>query len=340
MGRLWHIGWIAFLGIGFILCTYFMYRAFKNTTVNGKRLMDEPVNKSTRKDKMRIGEILIYILMLIIAIIFAIQIAYRGAKFPSATSILIKTVILVPIMALFNARKRTGKALVALFASLLFVVFCTMTYMIIGLPEKAPVLTINSTEIRLGQTTVRELMDDGFDIYIEKEHTTLSDYEDFPDSEQFEKCSEKIDIYIPKGYHRYSAKSIPYSKGVLAKNNIPIANVRFYGSMTKKTPFKDCSIIYFDMREKFVPKIKKDNISIKLNGINLFSKLENETMKKTFGRKILRPDQMETDKHLIISWSSNSEHLFFNSYAAIIYVGDNYLMNAMELECQIAREAD
>lgn len=340
MGKLLHIGMIAFLGISFIFCTHFLYNSYKNTFVNRKRLIDEPVNQTGRTDRMGIGEILVYALMFIVAILFIIQILYKGTKFPSATAILIRTIVLVPIMALFNARKRTGKALVALFASLLFLLFCIITYMAIGLPVKAPILIINDTKIKLGQTTVKELMDDGFDIYIRKEHTANLDIEDFPDSKQFEKYSETMTISVPKGYHWQTSKIVPYSKGILAKNNTAIAEVIFYGSMTKETVLKDCSIIHFIMNDRHSSKRKKDEISIKLNGINLLSKLDTDTMKKTFGHKIVRPNQIDSDKHFIISWDSNSHHLFYNSYAAIIDMDDNDSVNSFELECQIAREPD
>lgn len=82
-----------------------------------------------------------------------------------------------------------------------------------------------------------------------------------------------------------------------------------------------------------------------MNEVDLFSKLEITTMKKTFGKKflgskILWEKQIESDKHYLISWDSNSHHLFYNSYIANIYMDDNYLMNAIVFTCQIAREPD
>lgn len=340
MGKLLHIGMLAFLGVSFILSTCYLYHWYKTATINGKRLIDEPVNENQRTDKMKIGEILVYAFIFIIAILFVIQILYKGTLFPSATSVLIRTIFLVPIMALFNARRRTGKAMVALIASLFFVLFCTMTYFIIGFPVKAPVLSINDTDIRLGHTTVREIMDDGFDIYMENGPTAALDHRRFPYSEEFEKYSESMDISVPKGYHWQSTKIVPHSKGVLAKNDIPIAEIIFYGSLKKDTPLQDCSIIHFSSRNFYIEKMKKEGISIKLNGVELLSKLEMETMEKTFGRKIFRPEDVETFKSYLISWDSKSHHLFYNSYGADISMDDNYVVNDIDLVCQIAREPD
>lgn len=340
MGRLLHIGIVAFLGLSFILCTFFLYFAYQKKTVNGNRIMDETVNVEIKAEKIGIFGILVYTLMFIIAIYFAIQIVYKGAQFPSASSVLIRAILVVPIMALFHARRRTGKAVIVLVSSGFFLLFCTMTYMIIGLPVKAPVLTINDTEIRLGRTTVKDLMDDGFDVYIENGHTSRLDIDKFPDSEDFEKYTENSEVSVAKGYHRYATKRLPHTKGILAKNNVPIAKVTFYGSMTEDLPLKDCAIIHFFMRKKSIVLARESGISMKLNGADLLSEIETDMMKKIFGNRIFRLKDVEAEKRYIISWDSRSHHLFYNSYSAVIYMDDEYFMNELELECQIAREAD
>lgn len=105
MGRLLHIDMIVFLGISFIFSTCFLYNGYKNIIVNGKSLLYEPVNENARTDKMGIGEIFVYVLMFVIAILFAVSIIHRG-RFPSATAILIRMIILVPIMALFKSKRQ------------------------------------------------------------------------------------------------------------------------------------------------------------------------------------------------------------------------------------------
>lgn len=105
MGRLLHIDMIVFLGISFIFSTCFLYNGYKNIIVNGKSLLYEPVNENARTDKMGIGEIFVYVLMFVIAILFAVSIIHRG-RFPSATAVLIRMIILVPIMALFKSKRQ------------------------------------------------------------------------------------------------------------------------------------------------------------------------------------------------------------------------------------------
>lgn len=76
MGRLLHIDMIVFLGISFIFSTCFLYNGYKNIIVNGKSLLYEPVNENARTDKMGIGEIFVYVLMFVIAILFAVSIIH------------------------------------------------------------------------------------------------------------------------------------------------------------------------------------------------------------------------------------------------------------------------
>lgn len=344
LGRLLHIGVLIFLAAAFSIATYMLYNLYKRKIVNGKSLLDEPINENKRPDRMGIGEILVYVLMFVIAILFVVSILYKGTRFPSVTAVVLRSILLVPIMAFVNARKRTGKAVVAVFASLLFVQFSFFAYMLIGLPVKAPVLTINDTKIILGQTTVKELLDNGFDIYTEKELTTWDDYQEFSHSEKFERYSDTMEISIPKGYHLRSTEFIPHATGILVKEDVMIAEVKFYGSLTKDMPLKDCSIILFDIAE-FIPKPDKDKVSVELNGIDLLSGLETDEMKKTFakkflGSKILREDRIESDKNYHISWSSSNDHLFFNSYVASIDMDDDHFMKTIRLTCEIARERD
>lgn len=340
MGRLLHIGFLAFLGLSFILVTFFLYYSYKKIRLNGKSLMEQAVNDNMRTEKLSLEEVIIYSLMFIIAFIFAIQLVYKGENFPSGTAVLIRTIILVPIMALFNARKRTGKSVLALIASLLFLLFCVMTYMIIGLPVKAPVIVLNDTEIILGKTTVGELIDQGYDFYLEKGQVATMDIFEFPHSEEFEKYTKDMSVLISEGYHYQSTVIVPHSHGYIAKNDAFIAEVIFYGSMSEKTELKDCSIIHWSMQDRYISRAKSEGLSLKLSGVELIGEIEPDTMKKFFGGNIIRPNQIEADKHCIISWHSRSEHLFFNSYAAVISMDDDYMMDDIEFECQIAREAD
>lgn len=107
MGRIVVISSLAFLALAFLGIGLGMYFFLKRLVVNGKSVLDEPVNEQTRTDKMGLGELLVYLSMIALAGVFVVQIMSRGG---TGNVILAKIVILPPIMALFNARKRTGKS--------------------------------------------------------------------------------------------------------------------------------------------------------------------------------------------------------------------------------------
>lgn len=340
MGRLYLIGMMAILGIAFVFLTFFLYSAYKKIMVNGKSLLEEPVNESTNTDKMGFGEILLYTLMFLIAAIFALQILYKGSTFPSATAVLLRVILLVPIMALFNARKRTGKAIVALFASGFFLIFCTIAYLAIGLPVKAPVLMIDQTELRPGETTVKELIDGGLEIYLKKEDATKSDLREFPNSDRFEKFTGDPSVTLRKGYHFYGARAIPHAEGILVKDDCILAELVFFGSLTEDIPLKDCSIIRFNTSESFLLNAGKTGTSLSLDGVDLLSGMDAKKIKKTFGRKLLRANKAQEEKLYIISWDTSSNHLFYNTYGAKIELNEEDSVSDLELSCRIAREAD
>ncbi len=64
-------------------------------------------------------------------------------------------------MALFNARRRTGKSWIGIVAVLMIFVFLMFVYIIIGLPDNAPPLKIDRTEIHLTETKISDLIDQG-----------------------------------------------------------------------------------------------------------------------------------------------------------------------------------
>ena len=100
--------------------------------------------------------------MIAIAVSGAIKLMHGAG---SGFSIMARWIIGPPALALFNARKRTGRSLMVLAATALLSVFLMIAFSIIGLPSKAPIVSIAGMDIKMSQTKASELMDEGFDIY-------------------------------------------------------------------------------------------------------------------------------------------------------------------------------
>ena len=172
MGRTVIIGTLIVFAIFNLLLGLGFYLFLKQRKENGQSLYETPVNQQTRTEKLGLGEILVYLSLIAIAGIFAFQTLNRGGV---GNSILAKMILLPAIMALFNARKRTGKSLLALLITLMVFLVGVMFNLTIGLPPQAPILQIKESKITLAETKASDLMEAGFDIYV-RQGDGASDY--------------------------------------------------------------------------------------------------------------------------------------------------------------------
>ncbi len=338
MGRMIAIGSLVFLGLAFLGIVLGMYFFLKRLVVNGKSVLDEPVNEQTRTDKMGLGELLVYLSMIAIAGVFVVQIMSRGG---TGNAILARIVILPPIMALFNARKRTGKAMIALVVSFMVALFLMIAYGQIGLPPKAPELMIDDKSITLTQTSVSDLLKEGFDIYIRGEDSFGDDYEANISSGKIKKYRADKSIFIKKGFRRDS-NAVSYAPYFLGKDGLILGSIALYGDETKETALEDCKIIQFKLDEDRIKAAKSKAISYKLNGVDILTRIEEGAMRTTFGDKLWSvPSVHPVDSTQLwygIQWKSHSDHLFWNEYFSLIRLDENYHMIDFELVGEVARD--
>ena len=229
MPRMIFIGLLAFFAIACTGIGFGMYYWMKRTMVGGKALMDQPVNEQTRTDKMGAGELLVYGSIIVVVALLAVLIMQEQEG--SGSAILAKAILLPAVMALFNARKRTGKAMLALVISFMVALFLMMANLLIGLPQKPPVLTINNVPISVTKTTVTDLLNSGFDIYIKRTDNPDVEYKELISSGSYEKYPANRSVMVEKGIRR-SNSSIPYPN-ILAKNGVILGSMQLYGDETK-----------------------------------------------------------------------------------------------------------
>lgn len=333
MARYYLIGLLALLAIAYIGIGFWMYNRMKHIIINEKPLIEEPVNDQVRTDKMGIGEIAVYSSLILVAVLIAFSIKMPG----TGGAIIKKSIILPSVMALFNARKRTGKSLLALIIVFMLVLFTAMSYLIIGIPQKNPVLLINSTEIVMAETTVSELMNEGFDIYVRQKDKPDTDFDELISSGRFKKYTVDQSLYVKEGFRRNN-KSFYNATYILAKDDAIIGVIGLYGHKSRETDLRDCKIIYFGMEEDFIKECKSSFISCKLNGLDLFSELTPETLQKIFEKKLWAlPDDVIRPSYYGIKWESGSDHLFWNEYYSYIYVDENNSITSFELSTDVAR---
>ena len=318
------------LGLGF-------YLFLKKRKENGQSLYETPVNQQTRTEKLGLGEILVYLSLIAIAGVFAFQTLNRGGV---GNSILAKMILLPAIMALFNARKRTGKSLLALLITFMVFLVGVMFNLTIGLPPQAPMLQINESKIILGETKASELMDAGFDIYV-RQSDGASDYEELLTDGSFQKYPGDKTVTIEKGF-RLDSNAVPYAPYLLAKDGIVLGSISFYGAEDHDVAIEDSKVIQVRFNKDSIEAAKKHSITFKLNELDLTTRLDVSLVQETFKKHLWSiPPSNTSDVTQLwygLKWSSNSDSLFWNEYYGLIRLDENYMMTDFELAVQVARD--
>ena len=337
MGRTVIIGTLIAFAIFNLLLGLGFYLFLKKRKENGQSLYESHVNQQTRTEKLGLGEILVYLTLIVIAGIFAFQTLNRGGV---GNSILAKMIILPALMALFNARKRTGKSLLALLITLMFFLVGVMFNLTIGLPPQAPILQINESKIILAETKSSELMDAGFDIYV-RQGDGGSDYEDLLTSNSFQKYPGDKTVTIEKSF-RLDSNAVPYSPYLLAKDGIVLGSISFYGAEDHDVAIEDSKVIQVRFNKDSIEAAKKHSITFKLNELDLTTRLDVSLVQETFKKHLWSiPPSNTSDVTQLwygLKWSSNSDSLFWNEYYGLIRLDENYMMTDFELAVQVARD--
>ena len=337
MGRTVIIGTLIVFAIFNLLLGLGFYLFLKKRKENGQSLYETPVNQQTRTEKLGLCEILVYLSLIAIAGIFAFQTLNRGGV---GNSILAKMILLPALMALFNARKRTGKSLLALLITLMVFLVGVMFNLTIGLPPQAPILQINESKIILAETKASDLMEAGFDIYV-RQGDSGSDYEELLTDGSFQKYLGNKTVTIEKGF-RLDSNAVPYAPYLLAKDGIVLGSISFYGAEDHDVAIEDSKVIQVRFNKDSIEAAKKHSITFKLNELNLTTRLDVSLVQETFKKHLWSiPPSNTSDVTQLwygLKWSSNSDSLFWNEYYGLIRLDENYMMTDFELAVQVARD--
>lgn len=127
MGMWAYIGILSFMGIAFFAIGLGTYIYMKRTVSGEKTLMEEVVNEQTRTSKLEFHEILRYVIPIFGAVIFLF---YMVRRFGSGSTLLGTSMVTPLLVALFNARKRTGKSIFISIVAMLIFIFLFFAYLL------------------------------------------------------------------------------------------------------------------------------------------------------------------------------------------------------------------
>ena len=330
--RLIFIGLMVFLGFWYIaILLWLMNRLNKSSEygISGEK------SSQSGSGKMKISDLFFHILVIAIVFITVIKLmSFVGPAFASLGGM----IVAIPVKALLNASGRKTNVILTLSGMALLFVYLCFWYILIGVPVKPPVMTVGGMKVTLSKTSVEDLLDNGFDIYIMNDENTY-EYSEMLTSGSYTKYDENQDITVEKGY-RSTGETLRGAPYLLAKDNTLIGAIDLYGSLNKDVDIKDSKVVNFYMDNDCESAVKNAGIDIELEVLDLLDTFDTDNIKNIFKKKLwLIPDESEpTDSVYGIAWRTNSDSIFWNEYYAYIRIDKNKNMRSFIISTSVAKD--
>ena len=330
--RLIFIGLMVFLGFWYIaILIWLMNRLNKSS---GYGISGEKSSQSG-SGKMKISDLFFHILVIAIVFITVIKLmSFVGPAFASLGGM----IVAIPVKALLNASGRKTNVILTLSGMALLFVYLCFWYILIGVPVKPPVMTVGGMKVTLSKTSVEDLLDNRFDIYIMNDENTY-EYSEMLTSGSYTKYDENQDITVEKGY-RSTGETLRGAPYLLAKDDTLIGAIDLYGSLDKDVDIKDAKVVNFYMDNDCESAVKNAGIDIELEVLDLLDTFDTDNVKNIFKKKLwMIPDESEpTDSVYGIAWRTNSDSIFWNEYYAYIRIDENKNMRSFIISTSVAKD--
>ena len=330
--RLIFIGLMVFLGFWYVaILLWLMNRLNKSSEygISGEK------SSQSGSGKMKISDLFFHILVIAIVFITVIKLmSFVGPAFASLGGM----IVAIPVKALLNASGRKTNVILTLSGMALLFVYLCFWYILIGVPVKPPVMTVGGMKVTLSKTSVRDLLDNGFDIYIMNDENTY-EYSEMLTSGSYTKYDENQDITVEKGY-RSTGETLRGAPYLLAKDDTLIGAIDLYGSLNKDVDIKDSKVVNFYMDNDCESAVKNAGIDIELEVLDLLDTFDTDNVKNIFKKKLwMIPDESDpTDSVYGIAWRTNSDSIFWNEYYAYIRIDENKNMRAFIISTSVAKD--
>ena len=330
--RLIFIGLMVFLGFWYVaILLWLMNRLNKSSEygISGEK------SSQSGSGKMKISDLFFHILVIVIVFFTVIKLmSFVGPAFASLGGM----IVAIPVKALLNASGRKTNVILTLSGMALLFVYLCFWYILIGVPVKPPVMTVGGMKVTLSKTSVEDLLDNGFDIYIMNDENTY-EYSEMLTSGSYTKYDENQDITVEKGY-RSTGETLRGAPYLLAKDDTLIGAIDLYGSLDKDVDIKDAKVVNFYMDNDCESAVKNAGIDIELEVLDLLDTFDTDNVKNIFKKKLwMIPDESEpTDSVYGIAWRTNSDSIFWNEYYAYIRIDENKNMRSFIISTSVAKD--
>ena len=330
--RLIFIGLMVFLGFWYIAILLWLMNRLNKSSEYG---ISGDKSSQSGSGKMKISDLFFHILVIAIVFITVIKLmSFVGPAFASLGGM----IVAIPVKALLNASGRKTNVILTLSGMALLFVYLCFWYILIGVPVKPPVMTVGGMKVTLSKTSVEDLLDNGFDIYIMNDENTY-EYSEMLTSGSYTKYDENQDITVEKGY-RSTGETLRGAPYLLAKDDTLIGAIDLYGSLNKDVDIKDAKVVNFYMDNDCESAVKNAGIDIELEVLDLLDAFDTDNVKNIFKKKLwMIPDESEpTDSVYGIAWRTNSDSIFWNEYYAYIRIDENKNMRSFIISTSVAKD--
>lgn len=330
--RLIFIGLMVFLGFWYIAILLWLMNRLNKSSEYG---ISGDKSSQSGSGKMKISDLFFHILVIAIVFITVIKLmSFVGPAFASLGGM----IVAIPVKALLNASGRKTNVILTLSGMALLFVYLCFWYILIGVPVKPPVMTVGGMKVTLSKTSVEDLLDNGFDIYIMNDENTY-EYSEMLTSGSYTKYDENQDITVEKGY-RSTGETLRGAPYLLAKDDTLIGAIDLYGSLNKDVDIKDAKVVNFYMDNDCESAVKNAGIDIELEVLDLLDTFDTDNVKNIFKKKLwMIPDESEpTDSVYGIAWRTNSDSIFWNEYYAYIRIDENKNMRSFIISTSVAKD--
>lgn len=330
--RLIFIGLMVFLGFWYVAILLWLMNRLNKSSEYG--ISGEKSSKSG-SGKMKISDLFFHILVIAIVFFTVIKLmSFVGPAFASLGGM----IVAIPVKALLNASGRKTNVILTLSGMALLFVYLCFWYILIGVPVKPPVMTVGGMKVTLSKTSVEDLLDNGFDIYIMNDENTY-EYSEMLTSGSYTKYDKNQDITVEKGY-RSTGETLRGAPYLLAKDDTLIGAIDLYGSLNKDVDIKDSKVVNFYMDNDCESAVKNAGIDIELEVLDLLDTFDTDNVKSIFKKKLwMIPDESEpTDSVYGIAWRTNSDSIFWNEYYAYIRIDENKNMRSFIISTSVAKD--
>ena len=226
----------------------------------------------------------------------------------------------------------------------LFIAFLTamFVYHFIGIPVKAPAFRIGQTEISVGRTTVKELLQEGYTLYLE---TT-----DIADTIHAECCRGLVILapYNPQKEtvtftykHEGTAENNDFA---LVKNGIVVCFVALYPEGGVTSFLECCAIKGVCMYQRNLSALRKANVDVSIDKVSL-TRFHPKQFEATFNKRIYSHPFYSGNKQIVnqysVTKSGPGAGLFWNYYNFSVEVNPTgTVVTGFNLDCRYRQDKE